>query len=290
MTKKNPRTCFVVHPLDRKGDMLISALTRREIAWVDASTLVSSEPLSSAIQNQMRSVDFVCAYLPDSNLPPSLWFELGVARGLGKPLLIFSNIKDPAPYFLTGESFINAISQEAIEFQLDAFIHHLKNEPKHPSKKHPGPPSLSRQQELPPLEIGDVTNTPAFGWKLESLVAEAFRRTGMEYWVDPKPGADMALWLDELGGPLLVDVKVSSQGEGLLQAEALLLQRVLERGASAGMLIFWTNAPSKKNIEVSASLPLLLKIPVEDFLGLANDGKLIQTIVHLRNLAAHQVR
>jgi hypothetical protein len=282
MTKRLAKKCFIIR--DSRADVtrLRNALRARRVSELDPGSLASvAEPLWESVQALVREADFCCAVLSGAPPPSALMFELGLAYGANKPVLILKqgdlNKAEVALPFAA--SYV--ADYEALEVHLDAFLQHgIAIRAKPTIKKRP--------HTALKLELPDYDATTAPGQVLERLVARAFKAEGVPVWQDDRDvGTDIAAWAQPLGGALLVEVKTAPRAsEWIAQAQIRLQRAVLERAAVAGVLVYWSPG-ERRDPEVSAGPPLLITISAEDVVELANKGELLRTVTQLRNAFVH---
>ncbi len=67
----------------------VDALLAADIdAWLDAYRVPPGEPFQAAVEKAFRESDFIVTLVtPETADAPNLFFELGAAMGLGKPII-----------------------------------------------------------------------------------------------------------------------------------------------------------------------------------------------------------
>lgn len=133
MATSKPRHCFILRSSSTDSTQLKGALTSLGVRWEDIADLPAGAPVSP--HDRLAQADFVCALIGDTS-PPALWYELGLAHGLGLPIVAIYSDVPPAgsPTTLPSdwtEGFIifRPPSEAALRFQLQAFLdnpHRLK--------------------------------------------------------------------------------------------------------------------------------------------------------------------
>ena len=206
------RTCFIAAPIETDLTSVLRSLTAKGIQyrradWFDFGVTPSS--LKSAI----RDCDFMCIFSPVTP-PPNLWFELGIAIGLGKPIFIVASQDFLVTSTLRFVSFVSADQwkEEIVEPHLEAFLKTLPSRRFAESRKKRPLKRLDFKRER--REIENLDQQTLLG--SESFIADLFRKAGMSVTDAPLRdfGADMAVWSPAIkrrfGDPILVEVKRAS--------------------------------------------------------------------------------
>lgn len=125
---------------------------------------------------------------------------------------------------------------------------------------------------------------------LEADVLEAFRLEGARVWAEASQNrSDMAVWIESLGGPILVEVKSISSRDQVVHAQAQLLRYLAERHAVLGLLVLGGNTKGVQ-LEMTAQPPLVVTMTVDDVDKLSRKRQLTATLIALRNQVIHGVR
>jgi hypothetical protein len=95
-------TCFIAAPIRTDTTALRTALENRRIDWTDAVAATPGSSFFDTIQAAIESSDFVCAVLSADAENGSVFFEMGLARGLDRPLLVFAEEGAAVPADLEG--------------------------------------------------------------------------------------------------------------------------------------------------------------------------------------------
>lgn len=286
MTSPVQRTCFIIHHPGADISPLVRALLKSHVRPT-SSRDPHSKSLLTSVEDAIREADFVCLVLDDEqDVSANAAFELGVARGLDKPLLALSRNRGNAvsrmPDFVRR---FNVVDYDALEFHLGAFLANAVPSRSHRKSKSGKSRSLKRHHwSLPPLS--DVTEPERV---LRTITTEAFKNEGALIWTeaDADAGTDLAVWLDRLKGPLLVELKVSRGGRPeVFSAQLELQRRAMERAAVAALLIVWCEREPENLPEVASPYPVITT-SAQALVTLANHRKLIPWVVDCRNAVVH---
>jgi hypothetical protein len=220
------RSCFLSAPFGVDTRALEQELRDRGFSVTDGRTIVPAAPVVSTIRKGISNADLVCVVTP-STLSANTAFEMGLAVGISKNVLVFAPLGSTLPSDVVGITYCSAALDDnrAIGKFLDAFLAHgrtpiTSDEPS--VKRHRLPPAEAKRMR------GELAH--ASGKRFEQLVKQLFEASGFiaaEAGGPGEHGADFAVWVDLLqhafGNPVIVEVKDRLHGQGLVEAEDTLL-------------------------------------------------------------------
>jgi hypothetical protein len=193
-------------------------LTERGIEARTADELVSAGmSVPDLVETEIRRSDLVIGVV-DSQSPPVLFYELGMARGLGKPvLLVVSSAyeREHVPPLLTGVVYVraDASNRQAVGFALDQLPATYGTTSRRPARRAPTEHTLGSEVDTY-LELINSRAATLTEQELQGLVEDLLKAAGVSQVIrSPSPGqsADFAVWSDDLqssvGNPLLIEVK-----------------------------------------------------------------------------------
>jgi hypothetical protein len=102
--------------------------------WFDSNAIHSGQSLTAAVEKGLRESSVIVLLVTSDALKrPNLFFEIGAAMGMGKPLVpIVSKDVDPSalPISLRGRKYLlkNSPDSTAQEFVTQAEVHELSEE------------------------------------------------------------------------------------------------------------------------------------------------------------------
>ena len=318
MGKLTKLTCFIVTPVGADTSTLRTALEQRNVKWVDATSAKPKLSILNTIEAAIRHADFVCVVIPYGVETPNVYFELGIATGLQKPVLLFVEPGVIIGADLASLEYLRATlkDQRAIDFNLDAFLDHFPQKPKARLMKPPvdelaieakpprtEAPSRMRYYKSKELNIEWAKRSvseieqmsPALaGPEFEELVARLFREAGAVVRQQPSEfdrGVDMALWLDEvessLRNPLMIEVKLGRLTESIItEAENLLRVHIAKARAGAGLLVY-LDREGQLFTKARAYWPLVFRLNIHELIELVGSGGLVKNLLAERNRVAH---
>jgi len=260
------------------------ALETNRITWSDQTTLDLGTSWLEKLDSVLQKSDFICAVLPETH-HGNILFELGIAFGKGKPILVFVGPSARVPTDLTALTYIraNPTDSDVINASLVTFLKHAKR---------------SRRSQIQPRKTSakplDHWAPSHFGYELEQRTASLLQEAGFivsSPTVAQNKGADFAVWADELqstlGNPLLVEVKGGSLTAKRIEEAAAQLQRYTEsvQGRCA-LLIYWDEHQREFPI-VSKGWPLIIQISGSELTRLVRENQLSGELLRRRNAAVH---
>ncbi len=268
----NQLTCFIAANRGSEKSQLRRHLENRSVTclsldWmsVSSTTDMSTGP-SVSVQSLIQRSDFVAGILPPDP-SPNLAFELGLAQGLGKPLLLFANDPSSVPFDLAFINFlpVSLLASSNWGDYVDTFLRTV-----HPSKTSfrkttirmaAGEPRRWREIRV---HYDDLLRNrrSSLGVDLESLVERAFKQGGFSLSKSPSPdfGADFALTTPNLAAafslPILVEVKNNTRSS-LTQDAINRLSMLIQNGrGGAGLIV--TTQPDKATAYLKGVQPIVV--------------------------------
>jgi hypothetical protein len=286
MPPSEQKTCFLIALPGSQLDVVRRQLQKNNVACLSLDRTIPSAANATSVKSILKRSDFVTCILPLSP-PPNLIFELGVAMGLGKPILLFAEDPVKVPIDLAWSRALNSdlISTEALNTFLEAFI---RTVPESPTKTLTIPKRTSSQRisfwqglkseasRIPTLgaEVADS--------KMEALIERAFQSSGFNLTSSPGRdfGADFALVspgvIDNFGLPILVEVKNNSQSAVRQNDVDRLLKLLSERRGAAGLIVTFKRHGSPGSLHLPK--PIVI-VPVEELLGWLEAGSFVDEMV-----------
>jgi hypothetical protein len=237
----------------------------KNVVCLSVERIFPSAPNTTSVRSLLNRSDFVSCILPPSP-PANLLFELGIAIGLNKPLLLFADDPRHVPFDLASLRALNSdlISSEALDTFLDAFLRTIAPSPakrRSPPNRKSSPPDFWQKITAEVSRIPSLPSRSA-GSELEALIKQAFKHAGFDLTSSPGPdfGADFALFSPALnrafGLPILVEVKNNSES-ALQQSEVDKLSELLrEKRGGAGLIV--TYKDHEKQLPLGLQQPIVI--------------------------------
>ena len=227
---------------------------------------------------------------PNSNI----FYEVGLARGLGKPVFLIIQDEGTLPIYLKDMVYVKASVKdlEPIAFNLDQFLLQYGKQKKTRVTR------LKRPKAMPNIEYlkKDLGKLTKQGTEIEflSLVTNLLKSENvilnLSHGIEEK-GADLSLWIDSLelslGNPLLVDLKIGDLSESILEKTEEQLRHFLEKtNARVGLLIYF----DRKNHHFNRSKfmePLVIRFEIRNLIEELTKSPIDRVIISERNRIVH---
>jgi hypothetical protein len=272
-------TCFIAAEHGAEKAQLRKQLEDKQVTCFSLDPVASSSGVSISVQSLMQRSDFVAGILPSTpstNVP----FELGIALGLGKPLLLFAHRSSAVPFDLTSVNLlqIDRLDQTKWNDYIEGFLRTVR-----PSKVGSHKSSTGRNVNSDRRWRGIRTDFsqmleapgPTFESDLEKIVERAFKRGGFSLTSSPRPdfGADFALaspkLIDAFSLPILIEVKNNSR-QALGQPTVDRLARLIEeRRGGAGLIV--TTRPHETPARLVLTRPIVI-VPLTELFDWLQKG------------------
>jgi hypothetical protein len=285
------KSCFVVAPYDVAISSFLEALRKERIEPFFISDFLKRGELAiSNVRAAFRSVDLVIALLVHGHRLENVFFEIGMAAGLGRPILLFSTSEVDLPSDLRGLK-IHRVDLSNPENAIPIIKKWL--EPKERAEQADsiglaaGLPAERSKARMKGAALRDETQRmrnvlahTADGRQLELELSRFLTEIGWTV-VEAKPDArdrapDLAVWIDEIqkdvGNPLAVEVKTRLTRAQLDQSVSQLSRYLSSAGAKAGLILY--NGPELAlNKNVAQNYPPIFAFSLAEFANLIEDEK-----------------
>jgi nucleoside 2-deoxyribosyltransferase len=299
-------SCYLSIPLGINTGTLRHALADLN---VQVSSLEELSPagsnFASAIQKQMNDADFVCVVLTDQN--PNVLFELGLAIGLGRPVIIVAEPRaNLLPPVLTSFPIVqsSADNVEALKFHLRIFLENLKrvrSEKKAKSENVIKPRGIGRIPTAAPItgtlrRFTERQALPSTAREFEKLISDALESRRIEFLrggafgsVSESVRPDIVAWFPDappdIGSPIIIEVKRTENRADIGQAIDQVREYLRVSRLRTALVVF---EGAQSDIEIyPASAGYVFAISLNEFLRRVNDGNLLKRLVARRNRFAH---
>jgi len=275
------------------GDKIRKILLRNNITPIDIYDFSIGGNLTNLLEDKIKKTDMFLAII--TNLSPYVFYEIGIAKGLNKPILIvLSKNIDTYPSFLNEFLYVKANSNddENIDFALKQFVkNQLKQKKREKINQHTDETStnlpVNWKRELLQLRKNGT------GKELENYMVNIINSlSATSKIVEEDKGVDFALWLDDadpiLGNPILIEVKYGNiNNETLINAELQLQNYIIKTKSKAGLLLYLDKSGNRFSLGTSLN-PFIIRMDLEDFLSeIQNKKQLVNIILNYRNFMAH---
>ncbi len=298
---------LIVGPEGMASRAVTDALHRRGIRIADpfAPDAAIDGVLLDRIAETVARSRFVVAVFPAGEPRHNAVFELGLAVGAGKPLLILADEQAMLPSDVLGMVIARTRldNTKAIDLHLDAFLAQLDstqfeagvpadgdadrdNRRSRYRPIPPQPPSIKTSRRRPTAIQPSPAAPDATAVTLQTVVASSFEELGAEYVeraeLDADRHHDLTVWASEIavgtGTPVLLVRTVADDGDaGIPQIVSNLAQCIDLSRLGMGLVVYRVGGGVKSDKAKAGSGPVVAMAEIE-FLDLLRSGDLYTSL------------
>jgi hypothetical protein len=266
----------------------------------------------SQIRSAFRSVDLVIVLLVHGRALENVFFEMGIALGMARPIIIFA---DPGVELPIGLSGIRLHRTDLTDLaDLVPTVEKFTNT-KAPSDAHArvgsaGSVSSSLAPDRGPSReklnaaIAAIRNAQAHGVgvtsiHLERLITELFKSADLRVVEAPQQVRrrvrvpDLAVWIDdvqkEIGNPIAVEIKASLYENALDDVTSQLTASLRSVDAKAGILIH-TNSNIRRAHNLFQTSPLIFIFTIDELLNVVENSSLSTALKNSLHAVPYRTR
>jgi hypothetical protein len=284
-------TCYI-----SAGGLIDLSLLRQVLAEKQVEVLApwtSDKPgftPPEAAAMAMNRADFVVGVLTGGAGDQSVFFELGYACALNKPIVVIGDDRAKLPTVLSSALFVpNGISNlEGLRFNLEHLLAAPAGVERHRAM------ARARHRKATPSPAEPLRPVRVTGHALQKQVAELLRSTGSAVVTEsrhPDKGADFALWIEELaslvGNPILVEVKSDLGEPGAAQRASDQAHKFLALSGARMLLIVYGQGPPNEELNKYFASPVLFFYRWREFESDIQKQGIVRVIEQLRNRLLH---
>lgn len=291
--KKSFKNCFIISPFNVDLKTLRELLETRNIRVKDSLNIPTSKiSYPMAIEKEIRNSDFVCAII-SYDLPPNIFFEIGLAKGAEKPIFLILEGKNDIPLDLKDMFYVKAFpkDKEAIAFSLDQFLAKYRKIPKSAYYEKKGIKSKNKSNYSIQQNLDLINNSHEIEMFLENLFMnlDDVRIVTKQSYDDNR--IDIALWVDKLesnlGNPVIIETKLGNLSKHSLKLAEIQLREYLKKtNASTGLLIY-LDLENRRFKPSEFKFPFIIWLELHDLVRELNELSLADIIVKQRNKLLH---
>jgi len=296
-------SCFISAPFGANLGALTRVLDRAQIQWEWAtSNLDLSDQLPGDLRKIIRGVDFVVGVILADSASDNIMFEVGLAVGMGKPVLLIVSDQRKVPSDLASIPSVQASlnDEKALELHLDLLIRSSRQGTRYPASGQPGTRSTGPLRDFGLRTSVRYDSEPenALEAELVTLIEQAGGRTLLHPRTEGETRQftpDMLFWLPaadtELLNPAVVELKGRLlTAQQLVAAEEQLLLFLQQTGVRTGLLIVRGLGQESRAEFRGSPLVNVFRLDFEKFRNLISEGGLASYLHQQRNRAAHGLR
>jgi len=294
-------TCFVSAPAGVNLSQIKQILLEREIEFVlPSEVLTHGQTISETINKLISISDMFMAVFDDVHDSRNILFELGLAVGLKKQIIILIPPKLSLPSDLSGFLVLRVTQDnlDALGFSLDQMLAATQKK----SKKR----VIQRYDDLKITKkaisnkIYDLKNKlnnldpRVAGYTLERFVGDLLKESGIsviQQSEKPDTGADFAIWSDELaailGNPILIEIKRTIRDRSQALQVTDQLNRYIEKSNSKSAIVFYLEGLPSDQIQYFTQKFNILFFQLGDVVDQLQNNTFADIIRIRRNKIAH---
>jgi hypothetical protein len=299
MGKSTLKTCYIAAPLGSDTLNLRSALATRGVKALEVADLLADPNVPETVESAIRDADFVCGVIPHGPAPATVYLELGMALGFGRPLLLFAEPGAELPVSLRGRPYARTslASAEALDSHIETFLRHAGEN----GSPLTSVPPLRRRNTAPLLMDSFLDQLAAWEAQRTSpsereivlylarvLEAAGYMASTAREFSSDDARPDIAVWIDELhttiGNPLAIEVFAGS--DRLMSRVTRLQSTLKELQSPLGLLIAW-HRPYQFRVHGAPTEPIVVVMSVREIVEAVGNGDLARVLLDPRNAVIH---
>ncbi|WP_196812929.1 hypothetical protein [Cupriavidus sp. WS] len=287
MSEPRPLKCFISYSAESAADAAELFAMLQELgvdAFVSAGEVANIPPQIGTI-GTVSAADCVAAVLTGGP-SPWVWFELGLAIGLGKPVMFLERQANTFKDVLAGARIVRIKTDDVRASLPDVrrFLRHVRPKGEISVPKEDANRAALKEAASAVSDRHNVTSGREL--YLVDALASLFRVADFEVLTEPKTEADerpdLIVWNDDLvaefGGPMIVECKYyrGSTGSVFHNAQHSLKQLagyVENSSAALGLLVFDHDRPTRFEVE-NYSTPNAFAVSVDGLVNTITEGTL----------------
>lgn len=258
----NALTCFIAAEHSAERSLLRKELEQRGISCYTVDRGQSSGPSVASIVSFIQESDFIVGVFsrPTSS---NIAYEIGMAAGMRKPLLLFGDETSSLPSDLASFNLVKVgtLDPKSWAPYLDTFLRTIT--PRQPIEKKQGTPNSARRwreirADLQKIMASEVARPEL---EFEKLLERAFKRANFPVSSSPSAdfGADFAIaspgLVKTFGLPILVEAKLAVSAP-LSRATMLQIAGLIQARQGGAGLIVTANETRISNLASELNVPI----------------------------------
>jgi hypothetical protein len=257
----------------------------------------SAESLAFMLPDTISQIDAVVAVVDEPS--PNVFYELGIATAVGKPVLVLQAPEMLLPPFLAQVPHVTSDFRDtkALRFTVEQFVKQLGNSAERLSKPLRSTDATPRPAGLEELAL-KLSHLRSDGTAMEAeALVGSFLKAAHVRAVERGPldekGADLAIWSDgvnsTLGNPILVELKTGRiEKMNFRVAYSNLAHAVQASGAAAGLFLYLDRRGQRFD-KPNTWTPNVFFCDLEDFASRVTRAGFDRTLLDLRNEQVHGI-
>ena len=286
------RRCFISAKYGVELATLQRVLDSVDIEWAWAQSSPQASTAVEAMFQAIKRANFVVGIVADGEINANVMFEVGMASGLGIPVLFLTTGEKPLPFDLASFRHFNTDLHDAklLSLQLELFLRSLAS-------------SKGDKRRAVTSSTGHIIRTQKqsasrpFDSDLEQNLSEAIQEAGGRVTIPSRSGRmftpDLLMWMPEMDSeflnPAAIELKSTVDLLHLPALQGRLGEFVLTSNMGCGLIVV-----NSVNLEAELTqvvpYPLIFIMDLEHFRARLKRGTLGSWIRQERNRLAHGAR
>lgn len=299
MASKSKRSCYVVSSWKTDIRPIVDSLKKHGLTFSVADIHSPSVSIVDRIRNQIDAADFVIGIFGNPHEDTNVFYEIGLAHGLDKRVLIFAT--DPKAKLPFEVERLNIVRSDlsnsaAVDFAIDQLI---SAPPKSIKARPARPTSISKplgRQASHLLERLNKLPETGSEYLLTELVNDLLHACKLDVIAESKVkdiGVDFAIWSDELepfmGNPLIVEVKKKLGRKVEIVKAGDQLAKYLERASADWALLIYQLGVEEEDVAWNSLSPKVIPLRLDKLINRLRDQSLADVVRDRRNQVVHGV-
>jgi nucleoside 2-deoxyribosyltransferase len=293
-----PIKCFISSASRIDLSVFYQILERLNVNYQNLYDFSIEKPIAEIIKQNIRECDFVVAIIDNNS--QNVYYEIGLAEGLNKPVFLLAEKETKIPLYLEGRIYYQidwSKNTNLVELSLKSYIEDIKNERFKNKKKS----SSNKSKKLSLKDTDEIflqlSKLREFNneHQISNLLSDLFKKLDIqavsELKIKDKSWVDMAILNENLssyfGNLLLIEIKAGNiSNDVMLRAEEQLVNYLNKTDASTGLLLYLDR--NNRRFDFASQInPNILKFDIEDFVrGIASEG-FEKLLMRTRNELVH---
>jgi len=292
--RKELRSCYISASANLNIRPLMDLLRNKGIDSFDAFSAPHMDRVLPSVEKEIRNSDFLIAVVNLGAPKPNVFYEIGFARAVKKPIFLIVEGVSMIPTLFKDLVYVKAKVDDvsAINYVLSQFLAQQKYSVRR-GLKTIEPPKAKPDIKF---ERRDLEGIVKQGREVDlaNFVAKLLKSKGVildRSFGVREEGSDMSLWIDSLeysiGNPILVEIKIGNlSNTSLAKTEEQLRKYIKTSNASAGLIIY-ADRRGKLFRPSRFKLPLVIRLSFEELIDRLAKQPIDRIILSERNRIAH---
>jgi len=257
----------------------------------------AADSLEAALPDAIRQIDALVAVVDKHS--PNVFYELGLAAAMGKPVLVLQAPETVLPPFLVQVHHVTSDFRDskALRFAIEQFLKQIGNSVESPSKPRRLADAAPRSAQLKELAraLGELRldGTSMDAERILGAFLKAANVRAVERGPTDEKGADLAIWSDgissTLGNPILVELKTGRIEQMNFGVAYSNLAYAVQAAAVATGLLLYLDRRGQRFGKPNTWVPNVFLCDLEDFASSVVRVGFDRTLLDLRNEHVHGV-